>query len=48
MAVEILESTSDQRFKYFNQKIHTLMMKKSIVEQLHHTTGRLVDQKTLE
>ena len=48
LAVEILESSSDKRFKYFGQKIQHLMMKKVIVEQLYTATGKIVDKNTLQ
>ena len=35
IGVEVLESISDNRFKYFNNKIHSLMMKRHIVTKLH-------------
>ena len=35
IGVEVLESISDSRFKYFNNKIHSLMMKRHIVTKLH-------------
>ena len=34
-AVEALESHNDTRYRYFNHKIHTLMMKKEVLSQLH-------------
>lgn len=46
--MEVLENEDDPRFNYFNNKIHALMMKKAVVEQLHRaTTGRLPDNETL-
>jgi hypothetical protein len=44
----VLESSSDQRFKYFGQKIHHLMKKKVVVEQLNTARGINLDKKTLD
>jgi hypothetical protein len=35
LGVEILESHSDKRYKYFNNKIQALMKQKHIIEELH-------------
>jgi hypothetical protein len=48
MAVEVLESAADNRYDYFKRKIHSLMLRKHIVEQMHAASGKVVDQKTLE
>jgi hypothetical protein len=48
LAVEVLESAADKRYDYFKRKIHSLMLKKHIVEQMHFANGRTVDQKTLQ
>ena len=48
LAVQLLESSSDKRFKYFGQKIHHLMKKRAIVEQLNTARGVVMDKKTLD
>lgn len=35
IGVEVLESNSDKRYRYFNAKIQSLMKKKHIIEELH-------------
>lgn len=35
MGVEVLESNSDCRYKYFNKKIQSLMKKKYVIQELH-------------
>ena len=32
----MLENQDDNRYRYFNAKIHQLMMRKKVIEQLHH------------
>ena len=47
--VEVLENADDKRYVHFNNKIHALMLKKSVIEKLHHfTTGAPTQEKTLE
>jgi uncharacterized FlaG/YvyC family protein len=47
MAVEVLESSADARYDYFKRKIHTLMLKKHIVEQMHFALGKPIPQQTI-
>jgi hypothetical protein len=47
LAVEVLEGASDKRYDYFKRKIHSLMLKKHIVQQMHLATGK-VDQQALQ
>lgn len=39
IGVEVLESIPDPRFAYFNNKIHTLMLRKHIVTKLRSASG---------
>lgn len=48
MAVEVLESASDCRYDYFKRKIHSLMLKKHIVEQMHFAEGKTMTKATIE
>lgn len=34
----MLEGMADPRFSYFNNKIHSLMMKKHVIKKLHSET----------
>lgn len=44
LGVEVLENEDDPRYNYFNNKIHALVMKKSVLEQLHKVaTGSAPD-----
>jgi len=48
MGVEILENADDKRYTYFNNKIHSLMLKKNVIEKLHlFTTGLSTEDTTL-
>jgi hypothetical protein len=47
VAVEVLEGASDKRYDYFKRKIHSLMLKKHIVQQMHLATGK-VDHQALQ
>ena len=42
MAVEILESKSDPRYKYFNAKIQSLVKKRIILEEMQRATMKNV------
>ena len=44
----MLEGAADTRYDYFKRKIHSLMLKKHIVEQMHKAAGKNVDEKTLK
>lgn len=45
----MLEDNNDNRFRYFNSKIYSLMTKKQVIEQLHQaTTGHSPDPDNLE
>ena len=45
----MLENEDDPRYNYFNTKIHNLMMRKIVIQQLHRTaTGMAADPKTIQ
>jgi hypothetical protein len=46
-AVEMLESKSDQRYKYFNAKIQTLVKRRIILEEMQRATQKLVKNELL-
>lgn len=46
-AVEMLESKSDQRYKYFNGKIQTLVKRRIILEEMQRATRKLVNNELL-
>jgi hypothetical protein len=47
--VEVLENSSDNRYRYFNDKIHEIMVRKEVIEQMHKTTPGVAPHKeTLE
>ena len=49
LGVEVLENEDDPRYNYFNNKIHALVMKKSVLEQLHKiATGTAPDPHAIE
>ena len=49
LGVEVLENEDDPRYNYFNNKIHALVMKKSVLEQLHKiATGTPPDPHAIE
>ena len=49
LGVEVLQGNSDNRYKYFNNKIQGLMNKKHIIEELHlASTGRKADKEILK
>ncbi len=49
LGVEVLENEDDPRYNYFNNKIHALVMKKSVLEQLHKVaTGSAPDPHAIE
>jgi hypothetical protein len=49
LGVEVLENEDDERFNYFNNKIHAIMMRKTVVEQLHRiATGTAPDPETID
>ena len=48
LAVEVLESEADPRFGYFKRKIHSLMLKKHIMEQMHLASGIPISKETKE
>jgi hypothetical protein len=35
-AIEALEGTNDHRYKYFNRKLQSLMLKKTVFKELHN------------
>lgn len=43
----MLEGAADKRYDYFKRKIHSLMLKKHIVQQMHLACGK-VDQQALK
>ena len=45
--MEVLESAADKRYDYFKRKIHSLMLKKHIVQQMHLASGK-VDPQALQ
>ena len=47
MAVEILESKSDPRYKYFNAKIQSLVKKRIILEEMQRATMKSVENDLL-
>lgn len=47
--MEVLESAADCRYDYFKRKIHSLMLKKHIVEQMHFaSTSKPLPKETIE
>ena len=47
MAVELLESKSDQRYKYFNAKIQSLVKKRIVLEEMHKATKKAMEPQAL-
>jgi hypothetical protein len=48
VGVEILESKSDPRYKYFNAKIQSLVKKRIILEEMQRATQKVVENDLLK